>query len=491
MFKKIKLDLLTLLISLFGLISCRSDQTLTLPNSSLSLTGDALESFTLNIAYEKEDAFITSASSYYPCGEFTDPKFGKTTSKIIGQLSLPSAPLTFPSDAVLDSVLLVLRTNNTFYGDSTNSKFNIKVGMLDETMTSTTSIYYYSDKQWAVSSTVLGNSLWENNTVSEFALNQSTFNLSPTIKKINSGSAGYSEEQVLPQLRVKLDKDFFANNFLTCTSSVSGNYSHFDTDTDFKTWFKGLVISISKVSGNGGIIHFNMSSGGTSQLELYYHQTSNTSIPLVTVFPINYTSGRLAASIVYDYSGSEITDLQNWNVSQIYLQPMGGLRARIKFPDLVSILTSNTVKENISINRAELTFPVEDNSESSGGVSYASSPRLTAFQWTTAHNRKYIPDNAYGQGDYRYLGDDVFGGRLSTLTDTQNNTYKGYQISVTGFMQDLLMGKVVENLLFIAPSEWNTTYASLNTPLGTAHRVILSKVTRKPQLKIYYTKKNK
>src|SRR5579864_988280 len=97
--KFFRLDLLTLLISLFILNSCKNEGTVGLgvnPNSQLS--GSLIDTATIVVNTVAEDSVVTSGIAKTPMGLFRDPVLGTTQSNIAVALNLPGqAAYTLPT----------------------------------------------------------------------------------------------------------------------------------------------------------------------------------------------------------------------------------------------------------------------------------------------------------------------------------------------------------------------------------------------------------
>ncbi len=101
--KFVKLDLLTLLISLFLFASCENTSTIGLeidPNSSIE--GTLVDTLTVSSRTLKDEDAATSALTRYPLGYIKDPIFGTTESSVAFSLSLPNASFTFGAFQELD-----------------------------------------------------------------------------------------------------------------------------------------------------------------------------------------------------------------------------------------------------------------------------------------------------------------------------------------------------------------------------------------------------
>jgi len=124
----------------------------------------------------------------------------------------------------------------------------------------------------------------------------------------------------------------------------------------------------------------------------------------------------------------------------IYLQGLSGLRAKIKFPYLKKLLPANLSSNDIAINRAELVVtPVAGT-----GIPYVPTPRITLYKFDIAHQKVTVPDAT--AGDPHYLSVNSFGGFYDTY-------HKSYSFLITGYVEDLIRGKIVDYGTYIAPAD--------------------------------------
>src|SRR5258707_15576527 len=110
--KFFRIDLLTLLISLFILNSCKNKDTVGLdPGPALQLNGSLVDTATVIVNTVKEDSVPTTNLPKTPLGYFIDPVFGPLESNIAVGLNLPGgAPYSLPTGTIsIDSAVLVLK----------------------------------------------------------------------------------------------------------------------------------------------------------------------------------------------------------------------------------------------------------------------------------------------------------------------------------------------------------------------------------------------
>jgi len=474
--KFIKLDLLTLLISLFLFASCENTSTIGLEvDPSIALTGSLVDTATITSRTLTDDVTATYALARHPLGFLQDPIFGLTQSDLAMSVNLPSASTySFGTNAVLDSAVLVLNFGGEFYGDST-SNYTVDVHQLTNNLA--TELSFLQNKTFPYNSTLLGTR---------------SGRLFPNTKyKVTSIVAGAADtlKTVTPQIRIKLDKTFITNNILSL------NETSLKYNERFTNAFKGLLVKIrdNSSTGVGGMMFFDF-TGSASNLELYYKKqnaTTTTNIDTVAVnFPITTSYGPVAASIKHNYTGTPIaTQLAapNQQFPVTYLQPMSGLRNKIAFPYLKNF--ANSVGK-IVVNKAELVIEVAAGSDP---IPFNAAPRLSLYRYDIAGVRKNVPDGDNGTdqssaGDKRALAPTVFGGYYDAIN-------RRYVFVVTSYVQDLLDGKTTDYGTFLAPTP-SGAY-ELYPSMATAARSVIGSFKKNPaagdnlmKLNIYYTKIN-
>jgi len=432
--KFFRLDLLTLLISLFILGSCKNPDGVGLGiDPSKALQGTLVDTSTINTATMYDDTVLTNSIGNAPLAYFKDPIFGTTEANIAASLNLPgSTTFTLPAGTiVIDSSRLVLPYADGFYGDSLTTKYKINVYQLTEPIVSSRS--YYNNKVWSRSNALLG-------TQSFFVRQKDSI----TITDIVTGAKD-TLKKVAPQIRIPIANSFVFNNFFGATTS------QLNTNSVFQNAIKGMYITLDKTGttgGPGGNIYFNLASGSAS-LQVYYRVTNGSTIDtLIATLPLGNPH---AVEIKHDYT-TAIADLYNQaeynkahstatlSSNTIYLQGLVGLRAKVSFPYLKKLLPTNLTSTDIVINRAELVVtPVAGT-----GIPYVPTPRITLYKFDIAHQRVTVPDAT--SGDIHYLSVGSFGGFYDTY-------HQSYSFIITGYVEDLIRGKITDYGTFIAPAD--------------------------------------
>ena len=458
-----KLDLLTLLISLFILASCQNPDSIGLEvDPSNAIIGSRIDTVTIQSFTVREDSVRSnSTTTEFPIGNLDDPIFGSTTASIAASLNLPSNNLKFAASAILDSAVLVLKYSDEYFGDP-NSVHKFEVHSLVNNLTSSSN--FYNTAQHAFSPEIIGSKSAKIN-IKDSVL----------ITEIITGKPDISKKQA-PQLRIPIDASYISTNFLKADSTK------FKDNASFNAFIKGLYLTVNKsaTSGAGGITTLDLGSNG-SKLELYYKSKKGTvTDTTVTSFAIQNTAGPIAATFGHNYSGKDIqTQLDNpatlYPVN--YVQPMAGVRTKLKFPYITNLKTLG----NIVVNKAELVVTVEDNF----GI-FTPAPRLFLYSTDIANQRVLIPD--VSDRDLRALSDLEFGGFY-------NSTAKRYKFVITGYVQDLINGNLKQYETFLAAIDVKANRITGLLPSGTtssraAFKSSKSASPTKMKLSILYTKVN-
>jgi len=459
--KLYKMDLLTLLISLFILSGCQETESIGLDvDAATEIKGSLIDTITVNASTVAEDTIITNTLVQYPLGYLNDPIMGKTTANIALSLTLDPPGLTFGTSPVLDSAVLVLYYGKEFHGDST-SKFQVEVHQLNEALSESTP--YYNTKAVGYKSSILGSKSLR-------------FNIKDSVRvsELVTGKADVQKTKA-PHIRISLDPNFITTNFLNATSAVLAS------NTELNKAIKGLYLTVNKVqtSGSGGIAFLNLTD--SSRLEVYYKSQNGALIDTTLhKFPIKNNSTPVIADFKHDYTGTNIqTQLNNPNTKFdfTYVQGLGGLRTRIRFPYIDKLKSLG----NITINKAELIVNVVGGTDK-----FHPSKRLLLYQTDIASQRQFVPD--FSTNPVVSMTDYDFGG----FYDTKNKRYK---FVITTYIQDILKGKSKQYDTFIAPVilDYNRQQGPVSSGTTATSAVIGSGkagVSYKMKLNIIYSKIN-
>jgi len=492
-----KLDLLTLLISLFLFSSCKDSSSIGLAvDSASAVSGTLIDTTTVISRTLKDEATQTyygagslSNPVRYPLGMMKDATFGTTTASLAMSVNLPSSTAySFGTTAVsIDSAVLVLAysTDSTvyrqreFYGDST-AIYNITVNQLSDNLS--------TQGSWLSTKTYASGDL----------LGTYSGSIKPNTKgKVTSIVTGGADSLIAtaPQIRIKLNSELIRSKIIALDSI------NLTSNAKFNLAFKGLKVTAT-TNGNGGIAFFDFANGN-SNLEIYYKQpnaTTTTNIDTVsTKFPISTVTNPVAATVTHDYTNTPVaTQINTPGEYQVtYLQAMNGIRNKISFPYLKNLVA--TLGSKIVINKAELVIDTSDPADS---IPFKIPPRLALYRLDIAGQRINVADNnpyssSNTSGDPRpYTSGVAFDGYYRYVK--RGYLQNSYSFILTNYIQDMIDGKVIDYGTYIAPISTTavaSTLASYAYPTQTsAGRVVIGSFNntnnRKIRLNIYYVKTN-
>ncbi len=353
----------------------------------------------------RQDSLTSEKRTSALLGCQNDPVFGRTYAHLLAQLRLSSNDVEFGAGASIDSVVLLLKYQNSF-GDTTAQQ-DIRIYELKQDL--------YFDSTY-----------YSNMDVSGFydaASPVGTFSYRPTPDK----------DSVL----IRLSDDFGQKLIDTDTAFLSNN-------TVWLKYFKGLYLEALPVEQGGSVIAYNF-TGGKSRMTLYYHNSANDSLKYEVLINSNSTWVNLFR---HDYSSASITPVINDSLyihPDVYLQGTAGVRAHVKiqFPDSLMDL----VQEGIAINRAELVFPV---AEDPTVANFARPISLRVFNARADGTNEFIDDLS--------LGEAYYGGIYDEKTGT-------YRFNIGRHVQNLLhpdsAQRITNNGLFLVLAEERTSAARL------------------------------
>jgi hypothetical protein len=478
-----KLDLLTLLISLFLFSSCKDSSTVGLDiDPGNAITGTLLDNEPITSTTLTDIPTSTYSTGTglvrYPLGQMNDPVFGKTEASLALSVNLPDGAYSFGKGVTIDSAILVMRYErasvNQFYGDST-ARYSITVNQLTDNLSLGTG--FLSSKDYAA-----GDQL---GTFSAAIKPNSRVN----VTEITTGGPD-SVKSKAPQLRIKLDKTLIQNKIAALDSAT------LSTNAKFNAAFKGLKVRATVPSGSkGGVMFLDFVTDSSGVMIYYKRQNATTSTAIDTVaarFPIVTTTNAVAATIKHDYTGTPVqTQLDNpaTQYQITYLQALGGIRNKISFPTLKDLTTK--LGSKIVINKADLVIDLSDNTD----ADFAAPLKLALYRYDIANQRQLLPDNnPYDQqsatGDVRAFPIPGWG--------VYDAVKKTYTFTITNYVQDIIDGKTIDYGTFLAPASVTSVNATATTEstllpwVTSAARGVIGSFNNtnndKIRLNIYYVK---
>lgn len=464
-----KIDLLTLLISLFLFASCEKTSTIGLEiDPSSGIEGTLVDSLTVSTRTIQEKPTSTGVLARYPLGFLSDPIFGTTEANISMSLGLPFAGFSFGSTPILDSAVLVLKYSTEFYGDSTQL-YTFNVRQLENNIQNEE--LFLSNKSYSTYTSSIGSKTTRLYPNTKF----------PVTEIVTAGPDTLVSVQ--PQIRIRLDKDYIQNNILALTSPILAS------DFAFKNYFKGLQVKINKPSGTGAMMFFDFSTTESS-LKLYYRSKNADSINTDTLFT-NFLLGnsstgvmshKMAATVTHNYTGTPIENQLNKPNQQFtttYLQPLSGLKTKVEFPTL-DVFAEKAGR--IVINKAELVIDLASGTDV---APFEAAPRISLYRFDIAEQPINLPDNSPST-DSRGLSDPAtYGGYFDAVK-------KRYVFVITAYVQDLISKKTKNYGTFLAPTP--SSEMLIKPSITSAARAIIGSHKKNAvagdnniKLNIYYT----
>ena len=380
------------------------------------------------VAYSlKEDSVETNGTSLNLVGNIVDPTFGKTCAGFYSQVFLNSSSVSFGTGPVLDSMVLSLSYAG-YYGDVSKPQ-TINVYELTDDLSSSTS-YYSTDKKH----------------YNSIAIGSKT-NFIPKPKDSIYVMINGINTKIAPELRIKIDPTYAFDKFLSPSSS-----SYLSSNASFINYFKGLYIAPDTSKQGSSILYFDLISSQTL-LTAYYHNSTGDVTNYSYSFIITTDCARYNYfnHFKFNQANSDFTK-QVINPKDttlgdkvLYVQAMGGTKAKISFPELTNLLA----KGNIAINKAVLIL--KPNLSLSSDTSIFKFPSQLALLRIKKDGTTSVPP------DY-YVGSSYYGG-------TYNKTTNEYRFNLALYIQDILNNKITGD---------KGLYAIVNGASGDAGRLILN-----------------
>lgn len=363
-----------------------------------AFTVEQTDTFTLSTFVERDDSVVTSLQNTYLLGSISDPVFGNSTAGIFTQLRLPVTKIS-GNDNLLDSLVLCLQYAAPAYGVE-DAPHDLVAYRVTEDMVLGQS--YTSERNFLYDPVEIGR-------VSGFVPD-------------DSGT-----------LRIHLDRSFGEE---LIHESAAGTFA---SDQSFLDYLPGIYIAPDTSKGHSSSMMFIDLLTSSSSLDLHYRKGNDTIIFSLLINTLTATQN----FFVQNYAGTtaELALADSLaDTTETLLQGMGGLRVRVKLPDLTAL-------GDIAINKAELILTVIDGSDTPNVAPTLVRPRVIAESGgleTTTDEALALLTAAYD------LGDDLI------TEDVNGTTYKRYRINLAKHLYLLNRGELHTDeiiLQVIPPSE--------------------------------------
>ncbi|MFI5158287.1 MAG: DUF4270 family protein [Sphingobacteriales bacterium] len=448
--KFFRIDLLTLLISLFILNSCKNQDTagFTLGTKG-NLSGSVVDTATVFTKTVAEDSVVTSGIASCPLGYINDPIFGTTQSDLITDLNLPgSAAYTLPAGTItIDSAVLILRYNKGFYGDSLNSRYTLNVYQLPKRQADGAT--YYNFTTWGNPSVLLGTKTFSPRPNTHVVIDNAVTGKAPVPDTVGA------------QIRIPISQSFIRSSLFGASNA------QLNSNLIFKNNVKGLYITIDKnqSTGEGG----TMMVSGIDSIAVYIRAASGTVIDTSIVYLPTTQHASYINMVRSPALQNALNNKTSVTDSIVYLQGLAGSRVKVSFPYLDSLFSNRNVGgvNNVIINRAELVVTAILPPGSSDLPGYlAPLPRLSLYELDIAHQRVELPD-ASGLSTPDGVG--AFGGFFLPNLKPANT----YHFLVTSYIQNRIMNKLTDYGTYLAPIDiTNTTSVDITPSAQAAARTV-------------------
>ena len=358
---------------------------------------------TLSInAYSQIDDSLRT-DNYPLClfGTYNDPIFGTTSASILTQLRLSNNNVSFGSNPTLDSLVLFLPYSGSYmYNNSYEKQYPLVLKIYEVNQKMSLDSLYYSNDLLPYINTELA---------------------SVTFKPNPKDSVVYNGVKFPPMLVVKFSNDILGKKIL---NALATNLSDNNAFADF---MKGLYIKAMPLSttqhNKGSILYFNLLSSSLANMTIYYKNNENDSLKYT--FVINDNCSKYTYFDHYGYA-TATADLKNQlgiggtpdtsiGKQKLFLQAMGGVKVKLKFPTLRDLIKN----QKIIVNEAVLILKNADIND------YNTPPSLLAMLKKLSSGKTELLPDFIEEGS-------------SFIDATYNSTSREYRIRITRYFQKML-----------------------------------------------------
>lgn len=356
------------------------------------------DTFGVEVSTVLVDSFVTAATGSILVGKFKDPYFGTITSESFLQIAPPGNLPTITNLALYDSVVLVLRINNSYYGDTTSVQ-RYQVAQLQSLIQLPgTQFTFYNNSSFPYdASSPLG-----------FADVQ----INPT--------AVVTSQRINDTIKIRLP-DTMGQELFRLLYNQSDTLKNLNT---FTGYFKGLSIYPDTSTTGAGIYGFKDSAF----LRLYYREPGIVLTQKYVDFNLNNKAYQFN-HIWADRTGTAISAIAPGN-NEIpsgatgnagYVQSATGLQVKLRFPTIGNLLQ---YPDYLSILKAELIIRPVNGTYS---PNFSLPPQLVL--------------SATDEGNL--LGTTVSG--ANAVVDYLSGANTGYTYDITGYIKQQIVAGAENN----------------------------------------------
>jgi hypothetical protein len=370
------------------------------------------------------DSVATSNATNALLGAMRDPVFGNTEAGFYTQFRPSVAGQNFGNNPIVDSLVLQLCLID-YYGDTTVLQTAHAYELIDSLSFETT---YYNHSTVAMDNIDHANGY--------------QFRPHPRTKVHHIGTDTLAQ----PIIRIPLSQEL--GNYLVNLDTMA--YSRPDL---FKQYFKGLYVTCSPANLNGAVSSINLTNNTYTLLQLYYHNAAAPNKLKRYDFYVT-SSDSYFNHIDHDYTqGSPefvsqlLDDQAELGQSILYLQAMGGVKAKVYFPNICH--WADTLEGcRLVVNEAKLVLPASLTLTDSV---YKAPSNLILLGFNSDSTTYLLPDY--------YEGSTFFDGAYSSSKHSVS-------FRITEYLQNMIMKKK-DNLglsLGINGAAYNATRYVINGP---------------------------
>ena len=383
------------------------------------------------------DSVATSNPTNALLGAMRDPVFGTTEAGFYTQFRPSVAGQSFGNNPVVDSLVLQLCLVG-YYGDTTVMQ-TVHAYELTDSLSYEASYYSHS-------TVATGNIDYANGY---------QFSPRPNTKVQIIGTDTVAQ----PIIRIPLSQEL-GNQLINLDTTA------FSRPDLFKQHFKGIYVTCAPVSLDGAVSSINLTNNTYTLLQLYYHNAATPEKPMRYDFYVT-SSDTYFNHFDHDYSQgnpefvSQLLDGQEaMGQSTLYLQTMGGVRAKVLFPNL-SHWADTLEGCHLVVNEAKLILPASTALVDS---IYKAPSNFLLVGYSSDTTTYLLPDYLEGSG--------FFDG-------TYNSSRQSVSFRITEYLQSIIDGKKA-NLglsLGINGASYNATRYVINGPDADAEEKMRLEVT--------------
>lgn len=370
-----------------------------------------IDTFTAHLSTVLVDSFPTAGTGSMLLGYYQDNLFGSVTSSAFLQIGTPSGTSGINYQSVYDSLVLNMRINKSFFGDTTLQQ-RYYVSQLDEIIQfpSSTQYTYYNNSSFPYNPSPLG---------------FTDVTIYPT--------RGLTSQALSDTVKIDLP-DTLGQHLFEMIQNVSDTIRNINS---FIAYFRGLTIYPDNAQGHSGSMY---GFKDTVTMRMFYHQPGIYTTYNHIDFTLNNKSNQFNR-ITADRSGTPLAALTTAQANRpnplihaevpssqmknaTYVQSATGIQGKITFPSLSTVLA---LPGYLGILRAQLIFKPIVGTFS---PELALPPQLILSQ-TDANNQLGSPIFSSGGVEYGNLYIDYSGAGITTYS-YDITTYIKQQLTIGG-----------------------------------------------------------